>query len=100
MADDLISALRDIRRLCDPMDAKFDGIKNICDNAICGHHDGSISEPKYEKFIVLWNKGNSRPNAMPWTGIDQTMRFIQEKLEDGCTVQVKPYTREEWANKK
>jgi hypothetical protein len=54
---------------------------------------------KYEKFVVMWNKGNVPPNAMPWTGIHQVMAFIQEKLEEGCNVQVKPFTREEWANK-
>lgn len=64
---------------------------------------GEIPRPaddtkKYEKFTVVYIKGESA-KSMPWTGIDQVMKFIQEKLEDGYTVQVKPYTREEWANK-
>ena len=53
---------------------------------------------KYEKFVVMWIKGEAA-RSMPWTGIHQVMEFIQEKLEEGCTIQVKPYTREEWANK-
>lgn len=64
---------------------------------------GEIPRPaddtkKYEKFTVVYIK-NEAAKAVPWTGIDQVMKFIQEKLEDGYTVQVKPYTREEWANK-
>ena len=30
----MADAIRQIRALCDPMDAKFDKIKAICDNAI------------------------------------------------------------------
>lgn len=64
---------------------------------------GEIPRPaddtkKYEKFTVVYIKDEAA-NAVPWTGIDQVMKFIQEKLEEGYTVQVKPYTREEWANK-
>ena len=54
---------------------------------------------KYEKFVVLFSKGKSPPNAIPWTGIDQTMEFVREKLEEGYTIQVKPFTREDWATK-
>lgn len=77
------------------MDAKFDKIKYICDNALNRKQEPSS---KYEKFVVMWIKGEAA-RSMPWTGIHQVMEFIQEKLEEGCTVQVKPYTREEWANK-
>lgn len=51
---------------------------------------------RYEKFVVLWKKDESPPNAMPWTGIEPTMNFVREKLEEGCTVQIKPFTREDW----
>ena len=53
-------------------------------------------ECRYEKFIVLYNKPGNPPNAIPWTGLEPTLEFIKEKLEDGYTVKVKPYTREEW----
>ena len=64
---------------------------------------GEIPRPaddtkKYEKFTVVYIKDEAA-RAVPWTGIDQVMKFVQEKLEEGYTVQVKPYTREEWANK-
>ena len=52
---------------------------------------------KYVKFMVLYNKKGNPPNAVPWTGIDRTIEFIREKLEDGYIVQVKPFTMEEWA---
>lgn len=54
---------------------------------------------KYEKFMVLYNKPGNPPNAIPWTGIDQTIEFVKEKLEEGYVVQVKPFTREEWSAK-
>ena len=54
---------------------------------------------KYEKFMVLYNKPGNPPNAIPWTGIDQTIEFVKEKLEEGYAVQVKPFTREEWSAK-
>ena len=54
---------------------------------------------KYEKFMVLYNKSGNPPNAVPWTGIDQTIEFVKEKLEEGYAVQVKPFTREEWSAK-
>ena len=53
-------------------------------------------EAKYEKFMVLYNKKGNPPNAVPWTGLDPTIDFIREKLEDGYVVRVKPFTREEW----
>ena len=31
------------------------------------------------------------------TGIDLTLEYAKEKLEDGYTVQIQPYTQEEWA---
>ncbi len=52
---------------------------------------------KYEKFMVLYSKPRNPPNAIPWTGIEQTMGFIREKLEEGYAIQVKPFTREDWA---
>jgi len=55
---------------------------------------------KYEKFMVLYSKKGNPPNAVPWTGLDQTIDFIRGKLEDGCVVHVKPFTREEWGEGK
>lgn len=57
-------------------------------------------QTKYEKFMVLYNKRGNPPNAVPWTGLDQTIDFIRGKLEEGCVVQVKPFTREEWGDGK
>ena len=56
-------------------------------------------DEKYEKFVVMYKKNGNPPNAVPWTGLEPTLEFIKEKLEEGCTVQVKPFTREEWPNK-
>lgn len=56
-------------------------------------------DEKYEKFVVLYNKPGNPPNAVPWTGLEPTLEFIKGKLEEGYTVQVKPFTRENWANK-
>lgn len=53
-------------------------------------------ESRYEKFVVLYNKKGNPPNAVPWTGLDPTMDFIREKLEEGYMVQVYPYLRDEW----
>lgn len=50
-----------------------------------------------EKYMVLYNKPGNPPNAVPWTGIDLTMIFIKEKIEDGYVVQVKPFISEDWA---
>ena len=62
-----------------------------------GERPSECESPKYEKFVVLYNKPGNPPNAIPWTGIDQTMQFVHDKLEEGYMVQVKPFTREEWA---
>ena len=56
-------------------------------------------DEKYEKFIVLYNKKGNPPNAVPWTGLEPTIDFIREKLEEGCIIQVKPFTRKEWGDK-
>lgn len=56
-----------------------------------------MDSEKYEKFLVLYKKEGHPSNAVPWTGIEQTMSFIREKLEDGYSIQVKPFTREDWA---
>jgi hypothetical protein len=62
-----------------------------------GERSSECETPKYEKFMVLYNKPGNPPNAIPWTGLDQTMQFVHDKLEEGYVVQVKPFTREEWA---
>ena len=56
-----------------------------------------MDSKKYEKFMVLYSKNGSPSNAIPWTGIDLTIEFIREKLEEGYAIQIKPFTREEWA---
>ena len=53
---------------------------------------------KYEKFLVMYSDDNVG-GEVPWTGIDQTLAFVKEKLESGFSVHVKPYTRKEWAKK-
>ena len=53
---------------------------------------------KYEKFMVLYNKKGNPPNAIPWTGIEPTIEFIKDKLEERYAIQAKPFSREEWAN--
>ena len=58
---------------------------------------GEEMDEKYEKFLVLYKKEGHPSNAVPWTGIEQTISFIREKLEDGYSIQVKPFTRENWA---
>ena len=52
-------------------------------------------EPTYEKFVVMSMKGETE-KSVPWTGIDQTLNYVKEQLEDGCTVQIKPFTRDKW----
>ena len=81
------------------MDAKFDKIRDICNDYMNAPAETGDSEmdDKYVKFVVLYNKPGNPPNAVPWTGIDQTMKFIRERLEDGYVVQVKPFTRDEWS---
>lgn len=59
-----------------------------------------MDNEKYVKFMVLYNKPGNPPNAIPWTGIDPTMGFIKEKLEDGYVVQVKPFTMDMWSSSK
>lgn len=56
-------------------------------------------DEKYEKFIVLYNKKGNPSNAVPWTGLEPTIDFIREKLEEGCIIRVKPFTRKEWEDK-
>lgn len=56
-----------------------------------------MEEKKYVKFLVQYNKPGNSPNAVPWTGIDQTLKFIKEKLEAGYVIQVKPFTMDEWS---
>ena len=56
-----------------------------------------MDNEKYVKFMVLYNKPGNPPNAVPWTGIDQTMKFIRERLDDGYVVQVKPFTMDGWS---
>lgn len=57
-----------------------------------------MGNEKYEKFMVLYNKSGNPPNAIPWTGLEQTMQLVHDKLEEGYVVQVKPFTRDEWSS--
>ena len=101
-----VDMMRQILKQCDPMDAKFDKIRTICNDFLTGADKTTNNERvntvremdgKYVKFMVLYNKPGNPPSAVPWTGIDQTMEFVKEKLEDGYVVQVKPFTKDEWS---
>lgn len=104
---DTMNMMREILKQCDPMDAKFDKIRAICNDFLAGadkitnnnERVNTVEEMdgKYVKFMVLYNKPGNPPNAVPWTGIDQTMEFVEEKLEDGYVVRVKPFTKDEWS---
>ena len=103
---DIMNMMREILKQCDPMDAKFDKIRAICNDFLTGADKITNNERvntvreidgKYVKFMVLYNKPGNPPNVVPWTGIDQTMEFVEEKLEDGYVVQVKPFTKEQWS---
>ena len=103
---DTMNMMREILKQCDPMDAKFDKIRTICNDFLTDADKTTNNERvdtvgeidcKYVKFMVLYNKPGNPPNAVPWTGIDQTMEFVEEKLEDGYVVQVKPFTKEQWS---
>ena len=90
-----VDMMRQILKQCDPMDAKFDNIRAICNDFLTGAD--KITNNERVKFMVLYNKPGNPPSAVPWTGIDQTMEFVEEKLEDGYVVQVKPFTKDEWS---
>ena len=103
---DTMNMMREILKQCDPMDAKFDNIRAICNDFLTAADKITNNERvntveeidgKYVKFMVLYNKPGNPPNAVPWTGIDQTMEFVEEKLEDGYVVQIKPFTKEQWS---
>ena len=54
----------------------------------------------YKKFVVYAVKESTHSSSrVPMTGIDLALEYAKEKLEDGYTVQVQPYTQEEWAAK-
>ena len=101
-----VDMMRQILKQCDPMDAKFDKIREICNDFLNGNDKitnnerantvGEMDE-KYVKFLVLYNKPENPQNAVPCTGIDQTMEFVKEKLDDGYVVQVKPFIKDEWS---
>ena len=90
-----VDMMRQILKQCDPMDAKFDKIRAICNDFLNG--TSKITNNERVKFMVLYNKPGNPPNAVPCTGIDQTMEFVEEKLEDGYVVQVKPFIKDEWS---
>ena len=52
---------------------------------------------KYEKFNVLYTEDGQTLKGVPCTGINLTLDLIKELLESGKTIQVHPYTREEWS---
>ena len=99
-----VDMMRQILKQCDPMDAKFDKIRAICNDFLNGNDKITNNErvdtieemdEKYVKFLVLYNNPGNPPNAVPCTGIDQTIKFARERLEDGYVVQVKPFTKEQ-----
>ena len=88
-----VDMMRQILKQCDPMDAKFDKIRAICNDFLNGND--KITNNERVKFMVLYNNPGNPPNAVPCTGIDQTIKFVRERLEDGYVVQVKPFTKEQ-----
>lgn len=55
----------------------------------------------YKKFVVYAVKeATHSASRVPMTGIDLTLEYAKGKLEDGYTVQIQPYTQEEWAAKR
>lgn len=60
--------------------------------------DETPKQETYNKFVLYLCKGD-RTNIVPWTGIDQTLNYVKEKLSEGYTIQIRPYTQEEWAKK-
>ena len=54
----------------------------------------------YKKFVVHAVKDSTNSaSRVPFTGIDLTLEYAKEKLEDGYIVQITPYTQEDWAEK-
>lgn len=60
--------------------------------------DETPKQETYNKFVLYLCKGD-RTSIVPWTGIDQTLNYVKEKLSEGYTIQIRPYTQEEWAKK-
>lgn len=58
----------------------------------------SPKQETYNKFVLYICKGDST-SIVPWTGIDQTLNYVKEKLLEGYTIQIRPYSQEEWAKK-
>ena len=58
--------------------------------------DEQISKNAYIKFKIYACKGGSA-SITPWTGLDCAIMHAKELLEAGFTVQIRPYTMEEWA---
>lgn len=55
----------------------------------------------YKKFVVYAAKESTTHSGsrVTMTGLDLTLEYAKEKLEDGYTVQIQPYTQEEWVAK-
>ena len=60
--------------------------------------DEQIPKNAYVKFLIYACKGDEC-SAIPWTGLDCAINHAKDLLEAGFTVQIRPYTREEWAVK-
>ena len=56
--------------------------------------------PQYVKFNVLYTEDGQTLKSVPCTGINLTLELIKELLESGKTIQVHPYTRDQWSRGK
>lgn len=61
--------------------------------------DDTPKSETYNKFVVYAFSEEHPVSIAPWTGLDQTLSYAKEKLAEGYTIQIRPYTREEWAKK-
>lgn len=52
----------------------------------------------YDDFVVLFYRGDGT-HIEPSHGLEQTLSYVKEKLSEGYTVQIRPYTQDEWAEK-
>ncbi len=57
-------------------------------------------DSEYVKFMVYaFNEKSDQSSKVTWTGIGPTLEYAKEKLKDSYTIQITPYTQEEWAAK-
>lgn len=59
----------------------------------------SLKPETYNKFVVYAFSEEHPVSIVPWTGLDQTLSYAKEKLAEGYTIQIRPYSQSEWAKK-